>query len=242
MVGDVVAVGSAEPLVDVAAVAAPLVIAPHTPHGTVAHRERRLQPAAERRHGGLRHHGIALHRPYRHAQQADSRALLPEDIAQGAYHAAVQVVILHRMAVFVRHELLVPRHRVAVNGRRSEELHTLREIHHQSVRLEILRVQDEGDAHRAVAEAVVDRRTHRTHVEERPGGQGRSRVGIDHPYVGGADRRPLHRGVGTPRVILRGGALHARQQTRQQAESGKDLFRMAHHVRSPPFCSRSRPW
>ena len=47
MVGDIVAVGSTEPLVDVAAVAAPLVIAPHASHGTVAHRERRLQPAAE---------------------------------------------------------------------------------------------------------------------------------------------------------------------------------------------------
>ena len=242
VVGDVVAVGAAEPLVDIAPVARSPAVAPHAPHRAVGHREGGLEPPAERRHHRLGHHGVALHGPDRHAEQADGRSLLPEHVAQGADHTAVEVVVLHGMAVLVGHKLLVPRHRVAVNGRRSEELHTLREIHHQSVRLEILRVQDEGDAHRAVAEAVVDRRTHRTHVEERPGGQGRSRVGIDHPYVGGADRRPLHRGVGTPRVILRGGALHARQQTRQQAESGKDLFRMAHHVRSPPFCSRSRPW
>lgn len=217
MVGDIVAVGSAEPLVDVAAVAAPLVIAPHASHGTVAHRERRLQPAAERRHGGFRHHGIALHRPYRHAQQADSRALLPEDIAQGAYHAAIQVVILHRMAVFVRHELFVPRHGIAVDGRRSEELHTLGQVHHQPVRLKILGVHDEGDAHGAVAEPVRDVGLHGADVKQRAACHTRHGIGIDHPHVGRADRAPLQpRGVGTPRVILRPGFRRDAQGAQEQ--------------------------
>ena len=238
MVGDIVAVGSAEPLVDVAAVAAPLVIAPHASHGTVAHRERRLQPAAERRHGGFRHHGIALHRPYRHAQQADSRALLPEDIAQGAYHAAIQVVILHRMAVFVRHELFVPRHGIAVDGRRSEELHTLGQVHHQPVRLKILGVHDEGDAHGAVAEPVRDVGLHGADVKQRAACHTRHGIGIDHPHVGRADRAPLQpRGVGTPRVILRPGFRRDAQGAQEQCG-----IQQPAHLRSRLFYNGSRPW
>ena len=229
VVGDVVAVGAAEPAVDVAPVAADAA------HRAVGHRERGLQPPSERRHHRLGHHGVALHSPDRHAQQADGRTLLPQHVAQGADDAPVEVVVLHGMAVFVGHELFVPRHRVALDGRRGEELHTLGEIHHQSVRLEILGVHDEGDAHRAVAEAVGDVGLHGADVEQRAPGDGRHGVGIDHPHVGRADRRPLHRRVRPPRVILGGGALgtadgdERREQEQQPA-----------HVSCRLFCSGSR--
>ena len=229
VVGNVVAVGAAEPAVDVAPVAADAA------HRAVGHRERGLQSPSERRHHRLGHHGVALHSPDRHAQQADGRTLLPQHVAQGADDAPVEVVILHGMAVFVGHELFVPRHRVALDGRRGEELHTLGEIHHQPVRLEILGVHDEGDAHRAVAEAVGDVGLHGADVEQRAPGDGRHGVGIDHPHVGRADRRPLHRRVRTPRVILGGGALgtadgdERREQEQQPA-----------HVSCRLFCSSSR--
>ena len=234
VVGDVVAVGAAKPLVDVAPAAAALI--PHPLHGAVAHREGGLQSAAERRQHRLRHHGIALHGPDAHEEQPDGRALLAKYVAQYADQPPGEVVVLHGVAVFVRDELLVPRHRVGVDGRRGEELHTLRQVHDQSVREEVLGVHDEGDAHRAVAETVGDVGLHGAHVKERARGHARHRIGIDHPHVGRADRRPLHRSVRSPRIVLR----RCAPGRAQRPHEGQDK-QQALHVNCRLSCSRSRP-
>ena len=229
VVGNVVAVGAAEPAVDVAAVAADAA------HGAVGHRKRRLETAAERRVHRFGHHGVALHGPDRHAQQTDGRPLLSEHVTQGADDAPVEVVVLHGVAVLVGHELLVPRHRIAVDGGRGEEFHALGKVHHQSVRLEILGMHDEGNAHRAVAESVTDVGPDRADVEQRAPGDAGDRIGIDHPHVGRADRRPLLRRVRTPGVILGRGAFGTAQRAQQRQEEKQPA-----HVTNRLFCSGSR--
>ena len=215
VVGHVVAVRAAEPFVDVPAVAAPAVGA-DAAQGPVADRERGLQPPAERRHRRFGHHGVALHGPDGHAEQSDGRPLLSEQVAQHADHAPVEVVVLYGVAVFVGHELLEPRHRVAVDGRRREKLHALGQVHDQTVRPEVLGVHDERNAHRAVGEAFGDGGLHGADVEERAPRHGVHRVGEDHPHVGRADRRPLHRSVRAPGVVLRRGVPHPAEQARDE--------------------------
>lgn len=218
MVGNVVAVGAAEPFVDVAAVARVFPVAAYAPHGAVTQRERGLKSPAERRHGRFGHHGVALHGPDRHAEQADGRTLLPQNIAQGAYNAPVEVVVLYGMTVLVGHELFVPRHRIAVDRGRGEELHTFREVHHQSVRLEIFGVHDEGNTHRTVTESERNVGPDGTDVEQRTPRHGRNRIGIDHPHVGRTDRAPFQpRGVRTPRIVL-GRSLVRETEGAQQEE------------------------
>ncbi len=197
VVGHMAEVRAAEPAVEVVAVAADVV------QGAVGHRERGLQSAAERRHGRFGHHGVALHDPDGYAEQADGRPLLPEDVTQRTDDTPVQVVILHRMAVFVGHQLLVPGHRITFDRRRSEEFDAFGQVHDQTVRPEILGVHDERDAHRAVTESVADVGLHGADVEKRAGREVGYRVGIDHPHVGRADGRPPEvRRIGTPGVIL----------------------------------------
>ena len=207
LVGHMAAVGTAEPAVEVATVAADVV------HRPVGERKRRLQSAAERRHGGLGHDGVALHGPDGHAQQTDGRPLLPEHITQRADEAAVEVVVLHGMTVLVGHELLAPRHRIALDGGRREELDALGQEHDQPVRAEILGVHDERDAHGSVAEPVADVGPDGADVEKRAGREVGNRVGVDDPHVGRADGRPPEVGrVGTPRIILGPDALQPSQQ------------------------------
>ena len=232
MIGHVGAVRAAEPAVDVAAAAHGVA------EGAVLHGERRLQRTAERRHLRLHLHGVAFDEPDGQQQQPHGRTLLSEHVAQSLDDAAVEVVVLHGVAVFVRHELLVPRHGIAVDGRRSEELHTLGQVHHQPVRLEILGVHDEGDAHGAVAEPVRDVGLHGADVEQRAACHARHGIGIDHPHVGRADRAPLQpRGVGTPRVILRPGFRRDTQGAQEQCG-----IQQPAHLRSRLFYSGSRPW
>ena len=229
VVGNIVAVGAAEPPVDVAAVGA------DAPQGAVGHREGGLQPAAERRHHRLGHHRVALEHPDRKAQKPDRRALLSEHVARHADQSPVEVVVLHGMAVLVGHELLVPRHRVAVDGRRGKELHALGEVHHQPVGAEVLGVHDEGQAHRAVAESIADRGTHGIDVEERAPGDVAHRVGIEDLHVGRAQRRPLLRRIRSPGIILRRGVLReARRAERCEEE------KQSAHVRNRLFCSGNR--
>ena len=233
VVGYVVAVGAAEPLVDVAPPVA------HALHGAVGQREGGLQSAPERRHLRLGHHGVALHRPEGHAEQADGRPLLPEQVAQRADDAPVEVVVLHGVAVLVGHELLEPRHRVAVDGRRGEELDALGEVHHQSVRLEVLGVDDKGNPHRAVGEAVGDVGLHRTDVEERMAGDVGRRVGIDDPHIARAHRAPLQPdGVRAPRVVLGRGAVHAAEGADKQQYGHQPFHFPPAFLHRYPFCSR----
>ena len=229
VVGNIVAVGAAEPPVDVAAVGA------DAPQGAVGHREGGLQPAAERRHHRLGHHRVALEHPDRKAQKPDRRALLSEHVARHADQSPVEVVVLHGMAVLVGHELLVPRHRVAVDGRRGKELHALGEVHHQPVGAEVLGVHDERNAHRAVAESIADRGTHGIDVEERAPGDVAHRVGIEDLHVGRAQRGPLLRRIRSPGIILRRGVLReARRAERCEEE------KQSAHVRNRLFCSGNR--
>jgi len=163
-----------------------------------------LQRTAERRHLRLHLHGVAFDEPDGQQQQPHGRTLLSEHVAQPLDDAAVEVVVLHGVAVFVRHELLVPRHRVAVDRGRGEELHALGQPHHQPVRAEVLGVHDERDFQRPVAESVTDRGLCGLDEMERAPCDRAGRVGEDDLHVGGADRPPAQRGgVGPPAVILR---------------------------------------
>ena len=198
VIGHVGAVRAAEPAVDVAAAAHGVA------EGAVLHGERRLQRTAERRHLRLHLHGVAFDEPDGQQQQSHGRTLLSEHVAQPLDDAAVEVVVLHGVAVFVRHELLVPRHRVAVDCGRGEELHALGQPHHQPVRAEVLGVHDERDFQRPVAESVADRGPRGLDEMERAPCDRAGRVGEDDLHVGGADRPPAQRGgVGPPAVILR---------------------------------------
>ncbi len=118
VVGHHVAVRAAEPLVGVAAPVREVA------QRAVFDREAGLERASVGGHGRFGHHRVALDGPHGHEEQADGGALLAQQPARRADHAAVEVVVLHGVAVFVRHELLDPRHRVAVDGGRREELHT----------------------------------------------------------------------------------------------------------------------
>ena len=119
MVGDKVAVGAAEEFVRIA------ILVHNVAHSAVFEREARLQGTTERRSLRFAHRGVTLYHPYRHKYQSYGRALLSQKVAEELYHADVEVVVLHRVAILVRHELLNPRHRVAVDGGRGEKLHTL---------------------------------------------------------------------------------------------------------------------
>ena len=215
MIGHVGAVGTAEPTVEVA------TVAPDVVHGPVGERKRRLQTPAERRHGRFGHDGVALHGPDGHAQQTDGRPLLPEDVTQGADEPAVEVVVLHGMAVLVGHELLAPRHGITLDGGRREELDALGQEHDQPVGLEILGVHDEGDAHGPVTEPETDVGPDGADVEERTGGEVGNRIGVDHPHVRRTHGGPPEVGrIGTPRIILspqtlRQGERHGREEDEQ---------------------------
>ena len=213
VVGYVGAVRAAEPFIDIAAAADAVA------DGAVLHRERGLQRTAERRHLRLHLHGVAFDQPDGKEEQSHGRTLLSEDVAQPLDYAAVEIVVLYGVTVFVRHELFVPRHRVAADRGRGEEFHTFGQPHHQPVRTEVLGMHDEGNLQRSVAEPVTDRGTCGFDEMKRAAGDGARRVGEDDLHVGGADRPPMQRGgVRSPAVILRpcegGGKKQCRQQQR----------------------------
>ena len=97
MVGNIVPVRPAEPLVE----RKPLL--PLGQIGPVLDRKRRLKRAPERRHLRLGHHGVALEKPDRNEHRADETGLLPEHVPEPLHKTAVQIAVLHGMAVLVRH-------------------------------------------------------------------------------------------------------------------------------------------
>ena len=66
-------------------------------------------------------------------------------------------------------------------------------------------------------------------------GDAGDRIGIDHPHVGRADRRPLLRRVRTPGVILGRGAFGTAQRAQQRQEE-----KLPAHATNRLFCSGSR--
>ena len=196
VVRDILAVGAAEPLVDT-------TIESNVSHCTVVYRKAWLQGTSKRRHLRLGECGIALQTPQWHKEESDGRALLSEDVTKNFDEAAVEVVVLDGVAVFVGSELLEPRHRVAVCGGRGENLHTLREPHHHTVRREVLGVNDEWNLHRAMAEAEADGWLHSLSVVHHLVTESACCVGVDNIDFIPFELVPAHIGrVGTPRVVL----------------------------------------
>ncbi len=222
VVGDEVAVGAAEEFVGVA------VFGGYVAHSAEFEREARLFAAAERRRLRLGHGGVALDHPQRHVEQADGGALLPEQAAEELHESHVEVVVLHGVTVFVRHQLLDPRHRVAVDGGSRKKLHALGQPHHQTVRAHVLGVHDERNVERGQAVAVRYVRLH--YLDKTQGREsylGRM-VGIDHIGALGFGAHPSEtRGVGAPAVILRAGAF-GRDEGRKQYDRKYDASNSAH--------------
>ena len=89
-----------------------------------------------------------------------------EAVTKGPHPSAIEIIILHSMAIFVCRQLLQPWHRVARYCRRRENLHTLRQPHHHTIRHRILGVDNKRNFHRTVAKSEIYRGLHSLHIME----------------------------------------------------------------------------
>ena len=236
VVGDKVAVGAAEEFVAVA------VAAGDVAHSTILERETWLQGSTERRELRFAHRGVALHHPQRHKYQSDGGTLLTQQITQEFDEAHIEVVVLRRVAVLVRHQLLEPRHRVALDGGRGEELHTLGQPHYQSVGVHILGVDDKWDIERRQFESVVDVGAHLPCEVERRETYLVGAFGVDYARLLTLRLSPLEAcGVCSPTVIL-GKRCHDTHHKEERQCHKLYLYALSHLSIRQPFCSGNQPW
>ena len=121
------------------------------------------------------------------------------------------------------HELLVPGHRVALDGGHGEELDTFGQVHHQAVGVGILGVQHKGNLHRAIAEALTDGGLHGVDVVKCTCRELGGRIGGNDANVVALALLPLHGGIRAPGVILCFG-LYDSAESCQQRDQSVELF------------------
>ena len=220
MVGDVILVRAAKPLVRI------LVDIGNVAIGAIGHCERWLQTATKCRHLGLGKYRITLDNPQRHHQKSYCRALLSEQIGQTLENTSVEVAVLCSVAIFVGYKLLEPRHRVALDIGRREELDTLWQPHNKTIGAEVCRVYHERNRELFVFVSIVDILLYGIEVVHHSRCDILCRIGVYHPVFVALHLFPAETcRIGTPAIILR----HSTLCIYQRAESHQDKYQESFH-------------